>query len=335
MAKVNTKYGSMSEDKVAMMFSAKVQDIGKLVILPSNQPAKYKSVDLVLDARMWPIIAPVLKVEGQSGDARLDFELVADWFNAQAAEIGSSDGMPMKKLTAGETRKALMTATRKHYADAGKALAVAVSGEAKELAAAENDEAKAEVKAKWDVVKVNAQAKRDEAKDILKRQGWTSKVVGRSKKSLAPGDDNGGGKPKSDEKAAGLPTEETPANAKSTSQTKVKAETPVKKSQAKPANDEVKNTTAPEQTIPSKPAIPPEKPLEPAGKLKDTAKDSITMESTPDGVRYYVSGYGRPHFNALKNKLKGILDETKKPKTWYFQTREAADEASKLMHAEN
>jgi hypothetical protein len=47
-----------------------------------------------------------------------------------------------------------------------------------------------------------------------------------------------------------------------------------------------------------------------------------------------VNAYGRNHFSTLKNKLKGILDEAKKPKTWYFLTPEAAEEASNLMHAE-
>ena len=218
MANAKTKYGSLNEEKAEKVFQTRVKDVGKMVKPPSNEPTQYKPVDLILDDRMWPIIAPVLKVEGQPDDAELDFKEVAVWFNAQIAAIGSSDGMPMKELSAGETRKALMTATRKRYADASKELATVVSDEAKEMASAVNDEAKSKVK-----------AKRDEAKDILKRQGWTTKVVKRSGKAPAPRNSNGGGKHESDEKSACKPTEEKPASVKPAFQTNDKSDMPGKK----------------------------------------------------------------------------------------------------------
>jgi len=119
MANAKTKYRNLNEEKAEKVFQTKVENIGTLVKPLSNEPTQYKPVDLILDDRMWPIIAPVLKVEGQPDDAELDFNEVAKWFNAEVTKIGSSDGMPMKELSAGETRKALMTATRKRYAYGG------------------------------------------------------------------------------------------------------------------------------------------------------------------------------------------------------------------------
>ena len=316
MAKVKTKYGSMNEEKAATMFLTKVENIGTLVKPPSNEPKQYKPVDLILDDRMWPIIAPVLKVKDQPDDAELDFKKVAVWFNAQVAGIGSSDGMPIKELSAGETRKALMTATRKRYADASKELATVVSDAAKELAAAKNDEAMAKVKAKWDMAKAKAKSKLDEAKDILKRQGWTTKVVKRSGKLLAPGNNDAGVRQDSDKKGVG----------------KGKAS----------AGDKPKQNAGP-STMPTgidKPEVgspQTQAPVETASKAKPVAEvnatDTQAMTSTstkagPNSEKLYVSGDSY----SVKAKLKEMGAKfDSENKQWWFADAESLAKGQTLI----
>lgn len=170
------KYGHVTADEAGQIISAASTGlkIAEMLSDKSNGQTTYKAQDMVLDPRLWPTLAKVLKIEGQSGEAELDFKKVAKWFNGKIQGICKASQPPVKELSAGEFRKAALAATRQRLVVAKKELKSAAKGSQ---------------------VQTQAQAKLDEAKAILARQGWTAKPAKRKVKVTSDGQKNGEPKP--------------------------------------------------------------------------------------------------------------------------------------------
>lgn len=118
------KYGHVTEDEAGQIISAASTGlkIAEMLSDKSNGQTTYKAQDMVLDSRLWPTLAKVLKIEGQPGEAELDFKKVAKWFNGKIQGICKASQPPVKELSAGEFRKAALAATRQRLVVAKKEL---------------------------------------------------------------------------------------------------------------------------------------------------------------------------------------------------------------------
>ena len=134
----------------------KLDDMVKTGVKPRE---KFTSTGVLLDPKIWPVLAELFLMPGKPAETKLDYGKIADYFNEIIKKSNAGKLPEPKSLTAGDMRKLALDLTRKRLADAIKVLAKTPAD-------------------------AQALAKQKEAHEILARQGWEETPVKREKKEI-------------------------------------------------------------------------------------------------------------------------------------------------------
>jgi len=151
------EYGFLTREQAASVWALAKPDPNNMVKTGDKPREKFSSTGVLLDPKIWPILAELLLLKGKPDGTKLDFKKVADYFNEIINKVSAGKLPEPKPLTAGDMRKLALDLTRKRLADAKAVLATKPTD-------------------------IDALTNQKQAKDILAKHGWDETAEKREKK---------------------------------------------------------------------------------------------------------------------------------------------------------